>query len=307
MKTDKKIKTAIIGLGKITWAYEKDPLVGKSDDFPTHFRVLSRHPNFYLAAAQDKSAKAGNSFLSYAKDFGLTPKVYEDWEAMIKKENPGLLVVASSTESHYEICSRAIDLGIKNILCEKPISFSLKEARKLVQKAEKNKCVLFVNYPRAFNPSYIELCKKIQKGFFGKIQSFDAKYSKGIFNNGTHVLDLLIRMFGEVKKVQGLKNLTCDFGKVDPTVSATISFENGVSGYIHGLNGNFYNIFELDIIGGLGRLKMVSDKDPRGLIDTTKGHYHVYDNIYSGINRCSGRDSLKSLEVANKIIKSIKK
>ena len=66
---------------------------------------------------------------------------------------------------------------------------------------------------------------------------------------------------------------------------------------------SFYNIFELDIIGGLGRLKMVNDKDPRGLIDTTKGLYHVYDNIYSGINRCSGRDSLKYLEVANKIIK----
>lgn len=330
MADNKKIKTAIIGLGKIAWAYEKDPLMAASDDFPTHFRVLKSHSNFSLVAAQDKNAEARESFSDYAKGFGLDPEMYGDWEVMIKNEKPGLLVVASNTESHYEICSRAIDLGVKNILCEKPISFSVKDAKRLVRKAEKSGCLLFVNYPRAFNPSYSDLVGKIKDGFLGKIQSFDVKYVRGIFTNGTHAIDLLLRMFGEVKSAKAMNKNVSEKNSADPTVSAAIEFKTGLSGYMHGLNGDFYNIFELDILGELGRVTITGDKSrlymrsgekgalnlvPGGenLIDTKIGHYPIYDNIYScimsgdkGKNKCSGQDGLGPLEIAGKIVKSIK-
>ena len=175
MEANKKIKTAMVGLGKIAWVYEDDPLVGKSDDFPTHFKVLRNHPHFRLAAVQDNSADARKKFSNKLKNIKLSVKIYDDWEEMIIREKPELLVVASNTESHVEICSRAIDLGIKNILCEKPLSYSFIKAKRLVKKAERNTCAVFVNYVRAFNPSYIELCKKIQQGFCGGIQSFDFK------------------------------------------------------------------------------------------------------------------------------------
>lgn len=330
MENIRKIKTAIIGLGKIAWAYEKDPLMSVSDSFPTHFRVLKTHPNFSLIAAQDKSAEARKLFSDFAGSFGLSPKIYADWEMMLENEKPELLVVTSNTESHYEICNRAIDLGVKNILCEKPISFSVKDAKKLVRKAEKAGCLLFVNYPRAFNHSYSDLAGKIKDGFLGKIQSFDVRYVRGIFTNGTHAIDLLLRMFGEVKSVKTMENIVLRKNSADPTVSAMIEFKGGLSGYMHGLNGDFYNIFELDILGELGRVTITGDKSrvymrsgekgilnlvPGGenLIDTKVGHYPIYDNIYSCVisgngknNKCSGQDGLKSLEIADRIAKSIK-
>ncbi len=331
MKNDKKLKVAMIGLGKIAWAYEKDPLVSASDDFPTHFRVLSKHPNFHLAAAQDKNAQARKEFSSHAKKSGLDPKMYENWEALIASERPDLLVVASNTDSHYEICDRAIDSGVKNILCEKPISYSLKEAVKLVKKAEKNNCELYVNYTRAFNPSYSELVEKIRNGFLGKIQSFDVKYVRGIINNGTHALDLLIRMLGEVKSAEAVKAAGQKMTFPDTTVSAAVQFKNGTGGYLHGLSSEFYGIFELEILGELGRIIITGDKSriymrqdgKRGvlrevhggenLINTKIGHYPIYDAIYSCIasgdnrkNKCSGRDALRSLKVADMIVKSSK-
>jgi len=327
-----KIKTAIIGLGRIAWSAEEDGLETKVKKFPTHFSVLRDSPDFKLVAVQDNDVVARKSFFHYAKKFGHIPEIYGNWEEMIKRENLDLLVVASNTESHFDICSRAIDLGIKNILCEKPISYSVKETRNLVKKAEKAGCVLFVNYHRAFNYSYTELIKKIKAGFLGKIQSFDARYSRGIFNNGTHLLDILIRMFGEVEMARGFKNQTCSILEKDPTISAALKFKNNVSGYMHGLNTKFYDFYDLDIMGESGRISIVYDKakffirqksgafkgysglkiQPRmRLIDIKDGLRPVYENIYSCIkskdkNKCPGNDALRSLTVADKIIKSAK-
>jgi predicted dehydrogenase len=328
-----KIKTAIIGLGKISWANEMDPVIKKMMDFPTHFSVLREDPHFQLVAAQDISGKARNAFKRKALKDGLDVAVYSDWQKMIKAERPELVVVATNTASHVEICSKLIDLGIKNILCEKPLSYSFTEAEKLVDKADKKGCVLFVNYFRAFNDSYLKLIQNIENGLLGKIQSFDAKYSRGILNNGTHLIDLLTRMFGEIKTVKGFKNPTCNLSEKDPTVGAFLEFQNGTSGYMHGLSSDHYYVYDLDIMGELGVLNIVFDKarllvpdtsnkfsgfkrlkdKPRAnLIDVRDRLYPVYENIYSclrkgGKNKCSGRDSLKSLLAADKIIRSIKK
>lgn len=333
LENAKKIRVAIIGLGKIAWINETDLFIKKRIDYPTHFSVLRDHGGFQLVAVQDVNIKTMRLFCSWAKKFGQEPQKYTNWEEMIIKEKPDLLVVASNTESHFEICKRVIDLGVKNILCEKPLSYSPEEAKILSKKAERKKCILFVNYFRAFNNSYIGLIKKIKEGFLGKIQSFDVRYSRGIFNNGTHAIDVLIRMFGEIKIINGFKNHTCHVSKKDPTVNAFLEFKNGVSGYIHGLNNDFYDSYDFAIIGEFGIVNIIFDKAQlyvrdksniakgykglkikfkSNLIDVKEGLYPVYENIYCCMrqgrkNKCSGYDSLKSLLVADKIIKSIKK
>lgn len=328
-----KIKTVIIGLGKISWANEMDPSIKKMMDFPTHFSVLRENSHFQLVAAHDVSGKARNAFKRKALKDGADVAVYSDWQKMIKAEDPELVVVATSTGSHAEICSKLIDMGIKNILCEKPLSYSFADAEKIVSKAEKKGCAIFVNYFRAFNGSYLKLIKDIENGFLGKIQSFDAKYSRGILNNGTHLIDLLARMFGGIKTVKGFKNPACNSSEKDPTVGAFLEFQNGTSGYIHGLSSDRYYVYDLDIMGELGVLNIVfdkarllvpdtsnkisgfkrlKDKPQANLINVRDRLYPVYENIYSclrkgGKNKCTGRDSLKSLLAADKIIRSIKK
>ena len=321
---NKKIKTAIIGLGKIAWAYEENKSVSKIMNFPTHLSVLRSHPKFQLVAAQDKNKKARDLFFKKTKALKMEVAIYADWEKMIAQESPDLLVVASNTESHIAICSRAINLGVKNILCEKPLSYSLAQAKKLVEKAKKKNCVLHVNYSRASNPAYINLIKMVRDETLGRIQSFDAKYSGGVFNNGTHIIDLLIRMFGEPDLVRGFYYSDHSINSSDPTLSAFIKFKNNVSGYIYGLHDIRYRIFEfeLDILGEFGRLRAINgraeltmkDSPKKKLIAIAGELYPVYDNIYSyfvsrnlaKIN-CSGQDSLKSLALADKLIKSIKK
>lgn len=330
-----KIKTAIIGLGRITHGYESDALALFGMKFATHLSAISGHKGFELIAGSDVSAEARDGFKIATTKYKSDVAIYLDWQKMVHEVKPELVVVATNTDSHVLICNKLIDLGVKNILCEKPIALSVKDAETLVKKAKKKGCNLFVNYFRAYNPTYIDLIEKIHSGFLGKIQTFDVKYHKGLLNNGTHFIDLLVRMFGDVKGVQGFKDRTIPaFGK-DLTLSAVLEFKNGVSGCLRGMNGNFYNILELDILGELGRVRIVNEKaefylpeksdkvagytslklqSKPSLTNIKEGLYPVYNNIHSCIssgdftkNRCSGEDSLNSLKIAYRIVKSAKK
>lgn len=53
--------------------------------------------------------------------------------------------IASHTDSHYENCKRALEAGT-HVLVEKPMCGNPKEARELVQLAEKNSLILQVGY-----------------------------------------------------------------------------------------------------------------------------------------------------------------
>lgn len=328
---NKIIKTAIVGLGKITHVYEDDPLILKRMKYPTHWSVLRKHPGFQLIAAQDKLEAARESF---REKVGQEVRIYNDYCKLIQKERPDLLVVATSTESHVEVCKKALGLGIKNILCEKPTSYSLKEAKSLIALAKKKETNLIFNYFRAYNPSYIQLINKLRSGYLGKPQSFEAKYAKGIFNNATHLIDLLTRLFGEVNYLKGFSNPTfSDNHFIDPTISAAILFKNGVAGYIHGLNNDFYNIFELDLLYEKGRIIISNDKakifqkkpsllvkgynsleeteDKELMADIFLGFYPIYDYIWEIAKNKKTEDNSKQafyiLKVANSCLVSSRK
>ena len=75
-------------------------------------------------------------------------------------------------------------------------------------------------------------------------------YTKGLRNNGSHLIDLLIWLVGPIKN----QNLTTDFeGMKFPSASFNLSFKN-IDANIKSLNYKNFEMFELDIIGSSGRV-----------------------------------------------------
>ncbi len=62
---------------------------------------------------------------------------------------------------------------------------------------------MFVNYQRISNPIYIKI-KKIISRDKSKF-NIDVEYSKGLFNNGSHFLNLILFLFGSFKKITQFK------------------------------------------------------------------------------------------------------
>lgn len=321
-----KIKTAIIGLGNIAHGYEDNPNVVKRIKYPTHLSALKKDKRFVLVAGSDISEQAQKAF---KKKVRTSAQIYHNHLAMLKNEKPDLLVVATPTNTHYKICSDAIKEGVKIILCEKPISYLLSEAQKLVALAKKRGVILAVNYNRSFNVSYNNLTKYIKTRKWGDIQAIDVNYSHGIFNTATHLINLLEKMFGPINSVRSLTDKGLAKNVVDPTVSFMANFK-ATTAFFRGINNSKYRILEIDLLFSNGRLGIINDKlkefKPINLygfiflkevenskinIDINNNMLDVYHNLYDHIVHkkklyCTSEDALGTLTVAIKAIQSAK-
>ena len=68
----------------------------------------------------------------------------------------------------------------------------------MVRLAEAHQVALLINYIRRFEPGVVALKETIQRREFGDIYKGVAWYSKGILHNGSHYIDFLRFLLGEV-------------------------------------------------------------------------------------------------------------
>lgn len=282
------IITAIIGLGNIAQGY---------DNTSTHFSVLSKDRRFLLVSASDPRGQARKSF---KKKSGGRVNLYRDFVSMIKKEKPELAVVATPTDTHYEICKHLIRLGVKAILCEKPIAYSSREARGLLKLVKRNKVIFAVNYQRAFDKDYNRLIKKIKQKVWGDFLAAEVRYSKGIFNTGTHAINILEKIAGPVDRVQGLET---KIYQIDPTVS-----------FLADLPLNSFAVFWADkkVKHSKFKLRLYFPKAVLEVMDDAgRSMFDVYDNLYDRVRRgkkllSSPEEAWHALRVAEAAIQALK-
>jgi len=292
-----KMRVAIIGLGNITHAYEDIPSIKKQMQYPTHLSVLKKDKRFQLVAAADKSPEQRRSF---QKKVSTNIAIYADYAVMIKKEQIDLLVVAVPTQAHYAVCSAALGLGIKNILCEKPITRTLDEAAKLYALSKRYRARILVNYQRSYSQGYTRLMGSVRKKNRGRVLSVTVQYNNGIFNTATHLIHLLEKMFGPIQKVRSIKKSVR--GLIDPNISFT-AFTRGFNIFFEGVDGAAYRLVEIDIKFAKERLVLNGDSFAgKSILD-------VYANTYQVIkyNKKPGADmasSIQALKVAARAVES---
>ncbi len=133
---------------------------------------------------------------------------------------PGLHAVLVETEVRHlldvaEVCVRA---G-KHVHIDKPAGESLPQFRRILDMAARKKLLVQMGYMYRYNPGIVMLREFLERGWLGdvfevhtvmsKVVGADdrnglAAYRGGIlFELGGHVLDTVIRILGQPKKVQG--------------------------------------------------------------------------------------------------------
>lgn len=147
---------------------------------------------------------------------------------------------------HYEPLKDCIEHGIKHILCEKPITTSLSEAREIEKLAEENDVKIYVDFHKRWDPAYnairnkiISENDKVVRGYMSLDDVIDvpmkwfnwADKSSPTWFVGVHCIDLMRYITGsEVKKVYavGTKKVLKEEG-IDSydSISATMTFDDG--------------------------------------------------------------------------------
>jgi predicted dehydrogenase len=95
----------------------------------------------------------------------------------------------------------------------------------------------------------------LAEGPIGAIEVVRGSYVRGLKHNGTHWLDLARFLVGEIATVVGRGPVPGD--GLDATIDVELEFAAGARGALVGLGTSSYSLFEMDLIGTSGRVRIV--------------------------------------------------
>ncbi|WP_017215756.1 Gfo/Idh/MocA family protein [Leptospira noguchii] len=171
-----------------------------------------------------------------------------------------LVIIATPSETHYELAKTAIDFGFRRLLVEKPVCHSLPLARKLAKLCKKTKTGLWVNHERRYHPLYIQVRKWIQEKTFGPVRTIRASVLTSardpgravldktgpLFHDGTHAVDLLIWYLGMPDRVVSVLR-SYRHSNVEEQALAFMTYPQGETVFLEAGGMRNYFQFELDI------------------------------------------------------------
>lgn len=213
-------RAIVVGLGGI--GMQTDLALDPELYVYSHCRALAQHPEFELVGAVDPNSTQRGEF----EDHYHSP-AFGDVASALAALRPDIVVIAVPTASHGDVLRQVLASHRPSaILCEKPLSFDLAEARELVDLCQTSGVRLYVNYIRHSDPGVGEVGRRIVDGRIETPLKGIAWYSKGLFNNGSHLVELLSLWLGPIQGFQ-----LVDSGRVwngsDPEPDVVIAFQKG--------------------------------------------------------------------------------
>ena len=202
----------------------------------------------------------------------------DSFDNLLEDQSISLISICTPSHTHYEYGKRCLLAG-KNVLLEKPMTATSKEAKELIKLAEDLNLVLYIFQNRRFDSDFLTIKSIIESGILGEIHSYEAHFDryKPILNTkkwketvlpangilydlGAHLIDQSIYLFGNPLKVSGSVftqregseiddafNLYLDYGKLKVTLKSSLLIKDQGPKYtIHGTKGSFTK-FGLDI------------------------------------------------------------
>ena len=320
----KKLNCAVIGCGRIGCGFDDN----HSNLIKTHAGSYFKNSQTNLVALCDIDKK---KLEKYAKKYKIS-KTYTSTSELFKNEKLDCVSICTLVSTHLKIVEEAANSGVKGIFLEKPISDSINDAKKIIEICKRNKIKLQIDHQRRFHPVYLKIKKVLDEKKIGEIQFINVYYGAGIANTGSHMFDLLRMLFGEIKYVKSQYSKNKSQNKNDPNLDMTIEFFNSITCQINSLDYTNYAIFNMEIYGMKGVLKMDLIKNEGKLlkISNKSNVYKILEkeiiiaakifetpiqmglrNIINSIKldkkiQSNGNDGIKSLEIIIAAMKSAK-
>ena len=320
----KKLKCAVIGCGRIGCGFDDN----QSNLIKTHAGSYFKNSQTNLVALCDIDKK---KIEKYAKKYKIS-KTYTSTSELFKNEKLDCVSICTLVSTHLKIVEEAANSGVKGIFLEKPISDSINDAKKIIEICKRNKIKLQIDHQRRFHPVYLKIKKVLDEKKIGEIQFINVYYGAGIANTGSHMFDLLRMLFGEIKYVKSKYSKNKSQNKNDPNLDMTIEFFNSITCQINSLDYTNYAIFNMEIYGMKGVLKIDLIKNEGKLlkISNKSNVYKILEkeiiiaakifetpiqmglrNIINSIKldkkiQSNGNDGMKSLEIIIAVMKSAK-
>jgi predicted dehydrogenase len=212
-----KIKVGLIGYGY--WG-------------PNIARLISESSKAELTYCADLF----DSSLRQIKEKFPKTKITKDYKDILKDQGISALLIVTPTRTHYNIAKDCL-LAKKNVFIEKPLTYSVKEAKELIKIAEQNNVLLSVGHVFLFNPAVKYIKRIIDEGELGTIRHFHfQRRSLGpirkdvnvLYDLAPHDISMLLYFTNQKPKTVIATGESYLQKGIQDVVSASIKFENNV-------------------------------------------------------------------------------
>jgi predicted dehydrogenase len=286
-----KIKTAIVGLGRIASLLEEDTLREKPC---THVGAITANDECLLAAGCDLDEKRRTLFAEKWK-----VPVFADAAEMLNIHKPQILVIATHPDSHYYYCRLGAQKNIPVIICEKPLADNIREAKKIVDLTEGGKPIIITNHERRYSGDYILTKDILDKEKLGKLLGVRACLYMGVnrrlidqfWHDGTHLIDVIMYLTNSILKHRrslGAK-MTANTGTTwleGELKNKNCGVINSIPVFIEIGSGRDHLVFEIEFSCEKGRLRIGN------------GVFEVWQSVPS-----SYAENFRSLEKTDEVFK----
>lgn len=301
---DKKYSTVLVGFGKIGVEYANDPVMAKNYPYASHAQVLAKHPSFSWDAVIDLSREA----LARARTDWKVPYCVLSATQLPSGYYPEVAVLATPPQYRLGVLKQL--QGIKAVLVEKPLGVNLVEGKRFLEYCMEHNILVQVNYWRRADEQFIRLKDGYLSELIGQTQAVFGIYGNGLLNNGSHIVDFVRMLYGEIDKIEIMGASRGITGPIDGDVNIgfTLKLANGITAAISPVDFSQYRENGLDIWGTQGRLAILQEglgiyhytlspnrgmsneyeisSDCHRLLKTTVGHalYNMYTNLAAALN-----------------------
>ena len=245
-------RAGVIGLGLIGNLFDEDP---KRKEIWTHTGAYLALPNVSLAAGADSDAGRQNSFVKRS----VTAKAYLSYWEMFQSEQIDIVSICTPTSLHHEMALAAVRAGVRAIFCEKPLAATPEQAAEMVEVCQSAGVLLAVNHTRRWEPIYVRAKQLVEEGAIGRMEAIVGYYPGKVFTMGTHLFDLMRFFGGDVQWVCGQSPDGRIASDEEGSLSGHMQFRSGATGCIISGWDRTNHVFELDLVGSAGRLRLSGD------------------------------------------------
>ncbi len=237
-----QLSVLIVGCGNIAGGFDQRR---PPDDFPyTHAGAYTRDGRFKITGCVEPDDARRSEFMQR----WLIPEGCANIAELASHAGRyDVISVCSLTSEHYRDVKAAIDLKPKLIFCEKPVTPSALETAELVERCRIAGIVLVVNYTRRWDADVVRLHDKLRTGAWGAIRSVSGVYTKGVLNNGSHMIDLLHLLFGKLE-VRSVGIPVFDLSPDDPSIPVFLECAKNISVQLACGHAQDFSLFELQIV-----------------------------------------------------------
>jgi predicted dehydrogenase len=254
---------------------------------------------------------------------------YRDLQAFLAHPMD-MVAIGSPSGLHAEQAIAAVRRGL-HALVEKPLDVTTAKIDLLIAEADRAGVRVGVIFQERLLPDVVSLKARVHGGEFGTPlfisgqmhwyrppEYYAASKWRGtptldgggvLINQGIHTLDLMLHLFGPIRRVSGRIATRLHAIDVEDTAAALIEFESAALGVFEGTTAASPGFpRRLEIVGSQGRAVHEDPPRPAAVADATP-HQRVFEDFIEAVGTgrppmCDARDGRRSVALIEAICRS---